>query len=59
MHPNLEADFRQQQTLLLRLIQERHELVNGAPAANEVDRNIAKARDLMRSYRTIKWYERN
>jgi hypothetical protein len=57
MHPNLEADFRNQQTLLLRLIAERLELCDGTPAAEEVDQRIAQAKALVHSYQAIKWSE--
>jgi hypothetical protein len=57
MHPDLEADFRNQPTLLLRLIAERRQLPDGGRAAEEIDRLIAKVKELVRSYQTVKWYE--
>jgi hypothetical protein len=57
MHPYMEADFRNQQSLLLRLIAERIELGDGTPAAEEVDQRIAQAKALVHSYQAIKWSE--
>jgi hypothetical protein len=58
MRPDLEADFRNQEALLLRLIAERLEVADGTPAAEELDQQIAKVKGLVRSYQTVKWYER-
>jgi hypothetical protein len=57
MHPNLEVDFRNQQTSLLRLIAERLDLQDGTTAAEEVDQQIAQAKDRVHSYQAIKWSE--
>ena len=57
MHPDLEADFRNQQTLLLRLIAERRQLPDGTLAAEQIDRLIAKVKELVRAYQTVKRYE--
>jgi hypothetical protein len=51
MHPDLEEDFLNQKTLLLRLIAERLSLADGAAAAAELDEQIVKVKS---SYVPIK-----
>jgi hypothetical protein len=57
MKPALENDFRLQQVRLLRLIDERRELVDGSWAADEADKQILGVQNLVRSYQTVKWHE--
>jgi hypothetical protein len=57
MHPSLEADFRNQQASLLRLIAERLDMQDGTTAAGEVDQQIAQAKARVHSYQAIKWSE--
>ena len=59
MRPDLEADFRNQQALLLRLTAERLEVADGTPVAEELDQQIARITGIVRSYQTVKWYEGN
>jgi len=57
LHPDLEVDFLNQKTLLLRLIAERLKLADRTPAAAALDEQITKAKALVRSYRILKLYE--
>jgi hypothetical protein len=55
MRPDLEADFRNQRVLLLRLIADRLEVADGTSVAEELDQQIAKVKGLVGSYQTVKW----
>jgi|HubBroStandDraft_6_1064221.scaffolds.fasta_scaffold1889251_1 hypothetical protein len=57
MHPDLEADFLNQQTLLRTLIAQRRDATDGTQAAARLDEQIIKTEELIRSYRVMKWYE--
>ncbi len=57
MKPDLENDFKIQQSLLLALIEERRNLADSSHAANEIDLQIAKVENYLRSYQMVKWYE--
>jgi hypothetical protein len=55
--PDLENDFKIQQSLLLALIHERMNLADGSNAAAEIDRQISKVENNIRSYQVVKLYE--
>jgi hypothetical protein len=57
--PDLENDFKIQQSLLLALIRERRSLVDGCHAAVEIDRHISKIENYLRTYQMVKWYEQH
>ena len=57
MHPDHEADLLNQEILLLRLIGERRAVADGTQAAARLDEQITKTKELIRSYRIMKWYE--
>jgi hypothetical protein len=58
MDSYLEEDFTNQQTMLLTLLDQRKSLQDGSQAADESDRKITAAENLILSYKTLKWYER-
>ena len=57
MKPDLENGFKIQQSLLLALIHERMNLADGSNAAAEIDRQISKVENNIRSYQVVKLYE--
>jgi hypothetical protein len=57
LRPDLENDFRTQQSLLLALIQERRNFADGSHGAIHLDQQIAEVENYIRSYQMIKWYE--
>ena len=59
MKPDLENDFKIQQSLLLALIRERRNLADGCHAAVEIDRQISKIEIYLRSYQMVRWYEQH
>jgi hypothetical protein len=58
MDSYLEEDFTNQQTMLLTLLDQRKSQQDGSQAADESDRKITAAENLILSYKTHKWYER-
>lgn len=59
MRPDLEINFRNQEALLLRLIADRLDVLDGTPAAVELDRQIANVKGVVLSYQIVKWYEQD
>ena len=57
MNSDLEEDFRNHQKMLLALLNERKDLIDGSRKALEVDRQIDNVESVVRSYQTVKWYE--
>jgi len=58
MQLDLEKGFANQQTTLLTLLDERKRLKDGSRAADESDRQIMVAENLISAYKALKWYER-
>jgi hypothetical protein len=58
MQSDLEEGFAIQQTTLLTLLDERKHLQDGSRAADEFDRQIIIAENLVSAYKALKWYER-
>jgi hypothetical protein len=58
MQSDLEEGFANQQTTLLTLLDERKRLQDGSRAADESDRQIIVAENLISAYKALKWYER-
>jgi len=58
MQLGLEKGFANQQTTLLTLLEERKCLRDGSRAADESDRQIIVAENLISAYKALKWYER-
>jgi hypothetical protein len=58
MQSDLEEGFANQQTTLLTLLDERKRLQDGSRAADESDRQITVAENLISAYKALKWYER-
>jgi hypothetical protein len=58
MDSYLEEDFTNQQTMLSTLLDQRKSQRDGSHAADESDRKITAAENLILSYETLKWYER-
>lgn len=59
MKPDLENDFKIQQSLLLALVHERRTLVDGSNAAAEIDRQISKVENNIWSYQVVKLSEQH
>jgi len=57
LNSDLEKDFRNHQQMLLRLFNERKVLLDGSLKALELDKQICKVENVVRSYQTVKWYE--
>lgn len=57
MNSDLEKDFRNHQQMLLALLSERKDLLDGSRKALELDKQICKVENVVRSYQTVKWYE--
>jgi hypothetical protein len=57
LNSELERDFRNHQQMLLGLLQERKDAVDGSKKALELDRLIGKVESVLRSYQNVKWYE--
>jgi hypothetical protein len=58
MLAHLEKDFANQQRTLVMLRAQRRGLEEGCQVANEYDRKIMVAENLILSYEALKWYER-
>jgi hypothetical protein len=58
MNAYLEADFSEQKMRLAALRLSRENTQAGSEAADEFDRKIMAAENLIQSYETLKWYER-
>jgi hypothetical protein len=58
MLTHLEKDFADQQQMLVILRAQRRRLEEGCEVANEYDRKIMVAENLILSYEALKWYER-
>jgi len=43
--------------MLLALLNERNDLLDGSREALELDKQIRKVESVVRSYQTVKWYE--
>ena len=43
--------------MLLALLSERKDLLDGSRKALELDKQIGKVKNVVRSYQTVKWYE--
>jgi hypothetical protein len=57
LNSDLEKDFRNHQQMPLRLFNERKVLLDGSLKALELDKQICKVENVVRSYQTVKWYE--
>ena len=57
MKPNLEEDFKNQQLMLLALLDARRSLDGQSEAAIEIDRQVREVESYVRSYQMIRWYE--
>jgi hypothetical protein len=58
MLAHLEKDFAHQQRTLVALRAQRRRVNEGSQVADEFDRKIMVAENLILSYEAIKWYER-
>ena len=58
MQSDLEANFAKRQTTLLTLLDQRKGLQDGCLAADESDRQIIVAENIISAYKALKWYER-
>jgi hypothetical protein len=57
LNSDLEEDFRNHQKMLLALLSERKDLLDGSRDALELDKQIRKVESVVRPYQTVKWYE--
>jgi hypothetical protein len=58
MRSDLEENFAKRQTTLLTLLDQRKGLQDGCRAADESDRQIIVAENIISAYKALKWYER-
>jgi hypothetical protein len=58
MLADLEKDFANQQRTLVTLLTQRKRMNEGSQVADEFDRKIMAAENLILSYEALKWYER-
>ena len=57
MSPDLERDFVNQQARLMFLRDQRESCRDGSESAEQADRSILAAENLIQSYETLKYYE--